>query len=86
VKGKALIVHDYDAYIIYPKNYHAKNAHANNAKIAHVYHSYASNAKTSHSRHIVSNAPIAQMPKEKTKNVSIDCTCLSIHFMHLMGY
>jgi hypothetical protein len=86
VKGKALIVHDYDAYIIYPKNYHAKNAHAKNAKIAHVYHSYASNAKTSHSRHIVSNAQIAQMPKEKTKNVSIDCTCLSIHLMHLMGY
>jgi hypothetical protein len=56
VKVKAPTVHDNDAYIIYPMNYHVKNSHAKNAQIFLV---HASNAKASHSRHIVSNAKIA---------------------------
>jgi hypothetical protein len=35
VKGKAPLVHDNGAYIIYPENYHAMFAHAKNAKFTH---------------------------------------------------
>jgi hypothetical protein len=65
MKGKAPIVHDNEAYIIYPKNYHA---HVKNAKITHVHHSHASSSKASHSRHIDSHAKFAQLPKKKVKN------------------
>jgi hypothetical protein len=67
VKGKAPMVHYNDAYIIYPKNYCAKNVHANNAKNAHVHHSHTSHTKASHCRHFNSHAKISQMPKKKTK-------------------
>jgi hypothetical protein len=56
------MVHDNEGYIIYPKNYHAKNAKNAHAKFAH--HSCT---KVSHSRHIYSHAKIAQLPKKKTK-------------------
>jgi hypothetical protein len=51
VKGMAPIFHDNDVYIIYSKNYHAKNV-----KHAHVHRSYASSSKASHSRHFDSHA------------------------------
>jgi hypothetical protein len=65
--SKAQIVQDDDAYIIYPKNYHA---HVKNAETTHVHHSHASSPKASHSRHIVAHAKPAQMPKKKTKDTS----------------
>jgi hypothetical protein len=64
VKDKASIVHDDDAYIIYPKNQHN---HMKNAKVTHA---HDSSSKASHSRHIVSRAKIVKLPKKKAKNAS----------------
>jgi hypothetical protein len=49
VKGKAPIVHDNDAYIIYLKNHHAHACH----------HAYIYRNETSHSRHSVSHVKLA---------------------------
>jgi hypothetical protein len=60
VKGKAPIISDDNAYIVYPKNYHAK--HAKNAHVHH--HAYIYGNEASSSRHSTSHVKTSKMPKK----------------------
>jgi hypothetical protein len=55
VKDKASIVHDDEAYMLYPKNHHAKKAQARNAHNSHDHHAYIYGNEASHSRHTSSH-------------------------------
>jgi hypothetical protein len=66
VKGKAPIVNDDSAYIVYPKNYY-KNVHSKNAHV-HQFatrHAYIYKHEASNSRHSMSHAKPPKIPKNK---------------------
>jgi hypothetical protein len=67
VKDKGPIVHDNDAYIIYPKNYHTKKTHAKNVHHSHtiVHHAHIYRKEASHSRHTISHAKLINCPRRK---------------------
>jgi hypothetical protein len=67
IKGKAPLVHDNDAYIIYLENYHAKITYTRNARFTH---DHASSSNLSHCRHSVSLDKTAKMPKNKIIDAS----------------
>jgi hypothetical protein len=81
MKAGLQYVHDDDAYIIYPKNYHA---HVKNAKITHALHSHASSSTASHSRHIYSHAKFHNCLRRNLRMHQLDRIYHSIHLMLLI--
>jgi hypothetical protein len=84
VKGKALMVHYNDAYIIYPKNYRAKIVHANNLKMLMSIIPIPLIQKHHILGILILMLKLLKCLRRKLRLHQPDHICISIHFMHLM--